>query len=449
MSRPDCKVCVEINAPKKNKVVNNGVCRKHGATKNLCGYCVAEGAKFPSEVKTDGHCVAHYRKLVDNTYKSCKICIEKNIKPYGWIRSNGVCRKHGGNVTLCNKCKEEGRTPSQARVQGLCGFHLGRIGKCGECIKEDREICKWSVKNGLCTEHLGEDVDYCKICIELEREKPNIAKNKSKQLCNYHCYNIVYCKTCLEEKHESPNVCINNGVCRQHGAIRLVCSICLEYDLPNKKFAKKNGLCRKHGAFIPKCQHCLEENVEKPRNIILEDKCRECSGMFICIIEDCRETIFKSEYCLNHYNDLNPDSLKLCENGCGYVSCKNNKCYKCLEPEDKEKILQKRRDRYKNDINYKLRITLHNRLHQLVKLGYRIKRSSILVGCSYEDLMEHLESKFTEDMTFQNYGLWHIDHIRPCASFDLECVKEQEICFHYTNLQPLWAKDNLKKGAKY
>ena len=51
-------------------------------------------------------------------------------------------------------------------------------------------------------------------------------------------------------------------------------------------------------------------------------------------------------------------------------------------------------------------------------------------------------------MSWDNYGDWHVDHIRPCASFDLTNEDEQRICFHYKNLQPLWGPDNLEKGAK-
>ena len=71
-----------------------------------------------------------------------------------------------------------------------------------------------------------------------------------------------------------------------------------------------------------------------------------------------------------------------------------------------------------------------------------------LCGCSLEKLKQHLESQFTEGMTWDNKGDWHVDHIKPCASFDLTNPEEQKKCFHYTNLQPLWALDNMKKGAK-
>lgn len=52
-------------------------------------------------------------------------------------------------------------------------------------------------------------------------------------------------------------------------------------------------------------------------------------------------------------------------------------------------------------------------------------------------------------MSWENYGEWHIDHIKPCSSFDLSDPKQQKECFNYTNLQPLWAIDNLKKSYKY
>jgi hypothetical protein len=64
-------------------------------------------------------------------------------------------------------------------------------------------------------------------------------------------------------------------------------------------------------------------------------------------------------------------------------------------------------------------------------------------------LRAHLEAQFVPGMTWANHGAWHVDHIRPCASFNLEDPAEQRVCFHFSNLQPLWAQDNLAKGATW
>ena len=67
---------------------------------------------------------------------------------------------------------------------------------------------------------------------------------------------------------------------------------------------------------------------------------------------------------------------------------------------------------------------------------------------SWKDLKKHLENQFVEGMSWDNYGEWQIDHIVPCASFDLSDPNQQRICFNFRNLQPLWAKDNQRKQDK-
>jgi len=77
-------------------------------------------------------------------------------------------------------------------------------------------------------------------------------------------------------------------------------------------------------------------------------------------------------------------------------------------------------------------------------------RAAALIGCSPEQLREHLEGKFLPGMTWKNCGIngWEIDHIQPCVSFNFLDPAHQRLCFHYTNLQPLWKADNRKKGAR-
>jgi len=90
---------------------------------------------------------------------------------------------------------------------------------------------------------------------------------------------------------------------------------------------------------------------------------------------------------------------------------------------------------------------LRTRIWWALKAKKRNKTKE-LIGCSIEFLMGYLASKFTAKMSWDNYGQWHIDHIKPCSSFDLTIFKQQKICFNYKNLQPLWAFDNLSKGNK-
>lgn len=98
----------------------------------------------------------------------------------------------------------------------------------------------------------------------------------------------------------------------------------------------------------------------------------------------------------------------------------------------------------------KLSNRMRQRICKALKGIAKSQETLNILGCSFDELKKYIESKFKDGMTWDNYGYrgWHVDHIKPCASFDLSDPKQQEECFHYTNLQPLWAKDNLSKGSK-
>jgi hypothetical protein len=70
-----------------------------------------------------------------------------------------------------------------------------------------------------------------------------------------------------------------------------------------------------------------------------------------------------------------------------------------------------------------------------------------LIGCSVERLRAHIESQWLPGMSWDNYGEWHIDHIRPCASFDLTNQLQQRAAFNFVNLRPLWGPDNNEKSS--
>lgn len=107
--------------------------------------------------------------------------------------------------------------------------------------------------------------------------------------------------------------------------------------------------------------------------------------------------------------------------------------------------------RMKEDSVFKLTAYMRSRVRNAIYNGFSSKRCRTfdLVGCNPLELKEHLESQFTRGMNWKNYGKWHVDHIRPCASFNLTLDEQQRKCFHYSNLQPLWAEDNIRKSDNY
>jgi len=128
---------------------------------------------------------------------------------------------------------------------------------------------------------------------------------------------------------------------------------------------------------------------------------------------------------------------------------------------DRSKYYQRNRDsiiKQKNryaanrravDPLFKLIHNLRRRVHAALASNYKTGKTIALLGCTPEALKNWLSYQFEEGMSWGNYGKWHIDHVIPCASFNMEDLEEQKKCFHWTNLQPLWAVDNLRKGAKY
>ena len=120
---------------------------------------------------------------------------------------------------------------------------------------------------------------------------------------------------------------------------------------------------------------------------------------------------------------------------------------------DKHKAYMKEycKKRYDNDIEFRISSILRSRLGQAIKHEFKIGSAIKDLGCSIADLKSYLESKFLIGMTWDNYGLdgWHIDHIKPLSAFNLSDRKQILEACHYSNLQPLWAKDNLSKRDKY
>lgn len=125
-----------------------------------------------------------------------------------------------------------------------------------------------------------------------------------------------------------------------------------------------------------------------------------------------------------------------------------NKIYNS-KPEVKERKNQKIRERRKNDPLFKIKENLRIRLYKSIKLNKSVSALT-LIGCSIPKLKQYLESLFLPEMSWENHGIiWEIDHIIPCSSFDLTILKEQQKCFHYSNLQPLFKTTKIAESFGY
>lgn len=114
----------------------------------------------------------------------------------------------------------------------------------------------------------------------------------------------------------------------------------------------------------------------------------------------------------------------------------------------KDRLRKKRQERYANDPGYRLRLNLRNRLNAAVRNGCRAGSAVRDLGCTVEAFVAYIANLFLPGMSWENWGKWHLDHIKPLASFDLTDREQFLAACHYTNMRPLWSGDNLRKGVR-
>ena len=220
---------------------------------------------------------------------------------------------------------------------------------------------------------------------------------------------------------------------------------------------------------------CTKCKIEKELSEFYKDKKTKDLHTYLC--KECSKESSKNyrenhreedkEYSKN-YRKKNPEKVKESvkkwkKNNPEKVKGHNKKYYKnnlekvkesqkiySLMPETKNIRNRYQKERKKTDINFKLSGSLRIRLSMAIKNNQKSGSAVRDLGCTIPELKAHLESLFETDMTWENWSTngWHIDHIIPLSSFDLSNREEFLIACNYKNLQPLWAKDNRKKGNK-
>jgi len=241
--------------------------------------------------------------------------------------------------------------------------------------------------------------------------------------------------------------------------------------------AQKDGL-------TPNCKECVGVKFTPDRLIRIKDGMKYCNmckrwlphdtthfardknqkGGFYFQCKECGGWEFKDT------DELVPkDGMKLCpkcrrtlpctadyffrKSKCSYGL--QSRCKDCAKAYRKEKgysseaTKNRSKDRWNTDPNYKMASLLRNRIYYALKDNRKSASTMELLGCTIDELKLHLESLFTDGMTWGTHGIngWHIDHVKPCAMFDLSDSRQQKECFNYKNLQPLWMTENLVKHS--
>jgi len=271
-------------------------------------------------------------------------------------------------------------------------------------------------------------------------------------------------------------VCIWDGkiIKCEHNRERRLCKKCggsdiCEHDIRRMKCKKCDGsaIC-KHSRQRHQCKECHGSGIcEHDR---LRSSCRECHGASICehdkVRATCRECHGASicEHDKQRSRCVECGGSQICEHNryrsickeCGGTSiCEHNRVRSiCKECEGASVCDHGRRRTTCNvcDPNGYVTMIMRARVYKAIKyFSTRQDKEHTYeyIGCTVEDLRTHLELQLTDGMTRENQGEWHIDHIRPCASFDLDVEEERHRCFHYTNLQPLWGAENMSKSDTY
>jgi len=239
------------------------------------------------------------------------------------------------------------------------------------------------------------------------------------------------------------------------------CSRCENF-LPQSAFYKRSDT---KSGFRSHCKACINkpELVKLDSNVVEEITSKQCTK--------CEQILPRSAFGADLRNNSGLKSQ--CKACCGKAVAKwkekNKEKSKQWRKENQDKLkngLKKHRktDKYKKrknkyvrekralDPKFKMLCILRGRLVDALRGKAKADTTKKMLGCDLQFFKNFIQAKFKPGMNWQNHGSgdgkWQLDHIQPCSSFDLSDFEQQKKCFHYTNMQPLWAYENLQKSNK-
>jgi hypothetical protein len=354
------------------------------------------------------------------------------------------------DTKICTKCSEE-KEVDNFNVDKRRG---GYIPRCKQCTSEDDKIYREKVKN-----RTDCNIPEFHICSTCNVEKPSSEFNRKK---SSPIGIIGQCKSCVNLNHKKYDKPRTEFIPVEEKT----CTVCRVIKSSDEFFNSKRA---KHG-LTPSCKACITKRLKSKSNKYSERNEEDIPYPEEKICSRCGSIKKGSEFnkCKSHvdglmywckdcshrksvkYRDDNKDKIKEKENT-PERRLKKALYRKSWRSDNRDVLNEKRKEKYDTDINYKLSIRLRCRIVDALRGKSKKSAKTIeLLGCTIEFLRDYLEAKFLPTMTWDNYGpTWHVDHIRPCNAWDLTDPEQQKQCFHYTNLQPLFATTRVIDGVEY
>lgn len=415
-------------------------------------------------------CMIDYEKKV----KECSTCGE--IKDFDKFYKNA--KMTSGLFAECKECaqaKKDARTPKKPKKIDYEN-ELKNCPSCNQMLPFSEFFKDSRSKTGV--------QSYCKSCTRKKRgSEARVVSEVEEASQTKKCATCLEslsvddfdmrtdtgrlrgsCKACRREKNgfsregrQSVEVDYENQLKR--------CSKCKEL-VPFSDFYKAKN---KFLGLQPACRFCNSKSTgHTPRKRMLLDtekkikQCRVCGEIksFDEFNKDSKLKLGISAYCKACLKKKREEDIEksraISRKSEAKHRVKRNAKNRKYGRENRARLNEYMKNRMKSDINYRLTRLLRTRLANAVRGEYKAGSAISDLGCSIEELKTHLESKFYdhpitgEVMSWESYGFygWHIDHIKPLASFDLTDREHAKQACHYTNLQPLWAEDNHRKGDR-
>lgn len=430
-------------------------------------------------------------KTIDNVdHKWCggTLCLEKDTGYGVWktFDNFNVCNSRWDKLeTQCKQCKKYNRskkhTEDKKKIKEgkLCTTPLGALIKkqCTKCLKfkdkidfsknssyKDKlhpqcRICKNGGEGKMIgkpskTVHTtinGEDGKLCTECKEWKSFEGNNYKKSGKYKNGDQQY-YPYCRTCVNKKereayHKKDNKMsekeLKESKIKRSKNMRCVTYIDgIEGKICSNKF---------HKEWVPLDNFTTGGREYIDGELKYHSNCNKCRKYDRKIMK-ARKTIIK-EIIFNFWEEDFLKNYIRPETKNGNKCVEHDKfywlCFECYPHENKE-FNRKLREKRKSNTEWRIKQNLRHRVYMALKGHIKSDNTLNLLGCTIPEFWDHLEPKFQPGMTRENYGpVWHLDHTKPCASFDLKNPREQRQCFNWRNTQPMFGAENILKGNKY